>query len=317
MTQRYALAFFLLCALLTCCVPALRPEAHAARNPFISGRNNNDAQEQSKVSPPLPSLLPKGVLQTIIRWQLNLRASMTRLANEIRHNPWGRPFWLFMLVSLAYGAAHALGPGHGKAFALAYFLERPGSPALGLLFGNLSMFFHVLSAGVLVFAGTYLLETTASGLVDDVGATLEGVSYALLALIGLLLLGGRLLALKPSAKARHEEVVPKSRRSKSLVATALAAGLVPCPGASLVLLFCISLGIPLAGVASLLAISLGMGATISFFALGAIASRSLAARLMQGQDRLFTALHIGASLLGSLLMASLGTLLFLGWWWSR
>ncbi len=286
-------------------------EAQAARNPFLPGGEKQARQQQN--APAVPSFVPGWLLQNVVRWQLALRAQMTLLAKEISRNPWGRSFWLFMLASLAYGAAHALGPGHGKAFAMAYFLERPGPPTLGLLFGNLSMFFHVLSAAVLVLAGAYLLKTAAAGLVDDVGATLEGVSYALLAGIGMFLLAGRLFALR--RKEQEATPPPKQAGGKSLVVTALAAGLVPCPGASLVLLFCISLGIPLAGLAALVAISLGMGATISFFATAAIMSRTALLRFTHGRGRLLEHVQTAVSLLGGLAMSGLGTLLFLGWWW--
>lgn len=286
------------------------PEAFASRNPFIPG---GDKQARQQTAPAVPSFVPDWLLQTVVRWQLSLRAQMTTLARDISRNPWGRSFWLFMLASLAYGAAHALGPGHGKAFAMAYFLERPGPPSLGLLFGNLSMFCHVLSAAVLVFAGAYVLKTAAAGLVDDAGATLEGISYALLAGIGLFLFVGRVVALR--RKEQEHTAPPKRAGGKSLVATALAAGLVPCPGASLVLLFCISLGIPLAGLAALVAISLGMGATISLFATATILSRTALLRVTHSRGRLLEHAQTAVSLLGGLAMSALGTLLFLGWWW--
>lgn len=289
-------------------------DADAARNPFLPGGDKE--QTQRKVSSQLPSLLPDWLLGTVIRWQLTLRAQMTSLARNISRNPWGHSFWLFMLASLAYGAAHALGPGHGKAFAMAYFLERPASWPVGLFFGNVSMFCHVLSAAVLVFGGTYLLKTAAAGLVDDVGVVLEGVSYALLAGIGLFLLGARLYSLRRK-KAATAQYPPASAGGRTLIATALAAGLVPCPGASLVLLFCISLGIPLTGAFALLSISLGMGATISLFALATILSRSVVLRLTHGRGRLFDTLYAGVSLAGGLAMSALGGLLFLGWWLGR
>lgn len=305
--RQIATALFIATLLVTLLLPL--PQSQAARNPFLPG---GKPQQQRQAPASLPAFMPEWLLQSVVHWQLTLRAQMTALSRQLQQNPWGRSFWLFMLASLAYGAAHALGPGHGKAFAMAYFLERPSSWKTGLLFGNLSMFCHVLSAAALVYGGTYLLKTAAAGLVDDVGATLEGISYAMLGGIGLFMLGARLYSLRH--RPEHTEQPPPAG-NRALVGTALAAGLVPCPGASLVLLFCISLGVPLAGGFSLLAISLGMGTTISLFALATIASRATVLRLTHGRGRSFAIIHNAVSLAGGLLMAGLGTLLFLGWLW--
>jgi ABC-type nickel/cobalt efflux system permease component RcnA len=290
----------------------------AARNPFLGGGGAQTRERNATAGrSPTTTMASNAFLQRIAGWQLALRRHMTGLARELRASPWGRSLWLFLLASFAYGAAHALGPGHGKAFAMAYFLDKPGPVGLGLMFGNLSMFFHVLSAALLVLAGTYVLETAASGLVDDAGVILEGVSYGLLFCIGVALLAGRALSLW----RRRREPVRQNRTDragwKGLVATAMAAGLVPCPGAALVLLFCISLGVRTAGLLSLLAISLGMGATISLFATATILSRSVILNLLHGRGRLFQAVHAAVSLAGGLAMSGLGLLLFTGWWLSR
>src|SRR5208337_1126675 len=56
---------------------------------------------------------------------------------------------------------------------------------------------------------------------------------------------------------------------KELFGLALASGIVPCPGASAVILVCLSLAVTLAGVVAVALISLGMGLTVS--AIGAMA----------------------------------------------
>ena len=311
-----------LAALLVCL--AVADQARALRNPFLGGADAPRAEanatsgvgaETQRTAPGrmAPALVPGGLLKQAVAWQLALRREMTRAALHMRADPFGRTLWLFLLAAFAYGMAHALGPGHGKAFAVAYFLDRPGPLWLGALFGNLSMFFHVLSAGLLVGAGTYVLHTAASALVDDAGRVLEGISYALLAVVGLGLLGARVLRQLRPAPSRDDGPAPRAGL-RPLLLTALGAGLVPCPGAALVLLFCISLGVPLAGVLALLAISLGMGLTITAFATATIASRGLLQRLDRSGGRLWPALATGASLLGGGLMAGLGLLLFTGWW---
>ncbi len=297
---------------------ALLPEnVSAARNPFIRSDKQSE-QQQNATQPAAPSfsVIPSSWLQDVIRWQLALRMQMTGLARDIAHSPWGGSFGLFMAASFLYGAAHALGPGHGKAFAIAYFLDRPGPLWLGLLFGNLSMVCHVASAATLVLVGSYILRTAASGVVDDVGGLLEGISYGLLACIGLGLLLGNVYGL---LRRRNEsEPRPQTGASpKTLALTAMAAGLAPCPGAALVLMFCISLGVQTAGLLSLLAISLGMGVTISAFATAAIASRSLVLRMLHNRRKTFDVVQAGVSILGGAAIASMGSILLAGWWLSR
>ena len=310
MTSRLFPLFLLTLVVLA---PFWSPPVHAqaVRNPFVPDRRESTLSVNATQPVMLP--MPGSILKTVVHWQLELRTRMSGFAKQIKQRPWGRAFWLFMLASLAYGAAHALGPGHGKVFAVSYFLDRPGPLVLGVLFGNLSMFFHVLSAAVLVFAGTFVLETTASGLVQDVGLTLEGVSYAMLLTIGVSLTALRFKGLVRDEDRKERQGQPGRSSLKPLLVTALAAGLVPCPGAALVLLFCISLGLPVAGFLSLVAISAGMGATISAFGVAAIGSCHWLAGLAKGRGRLFRAVQHGVGLFGALAMAVMGGLLLAGW----
>ena len=82
---------------------------------------------------------------------------MASFARDIRENPFGRAFWLFLLAGFGYGVLHALGPGHGKSFICGYFLSRKGNLLQGLAMGTGSMLAHVASAALMVsdvpFAG--------------------------------------------------------------------------------------------------------------------------------------------------------------------
>lgn len=312
--KRLQAGILILSLLLACCC-LLPASVLASRNPFLPTDRQHDQGTTTDISPAAPGMMPNALLQTIVGWQIRLRTSMTALAKDIQTTPMGRSFWLFMLAAMAYGAAHALGPGHGKAFAVAFFLERPSSPALGLLFGNLSMLCHVLAAAILVFAGKYLVEKTASGLVNDTGFLLEGISYALLGVIGLVMVAKRIFS-RFSSNEKNSRTTSGSGR-KDLLFTALAAGMVPCPGASLVLLFCISLGIPATGLAALGSISLGMGTTISAVSLLTIYSRSLISRAPKSQSKAAHVLQSVLPYVGGSCMAGLGILLFTGWWFSR
>lgn len=219
---------------------------------------------------------------------------------------------MFMLLGFAYGVLHALGPGHGKVFAVSYFMNRPGTMVLGIAFGNLAMFFHVLSSAVLVLSGKYLFETSMSSTVEDMGGRLELVSYAMLALIGTGLFMKILLDWRRGGHHPCRHAGGAKGGWKELAGTTLAAGLVPCPGAALILVFSISLGIQSAGLWALLCISLGMGLTISFFAVAAIVSRNRLLAVVERHEKLYHGLHLALSLAGSLGIALMGGILLAG-----
>jgi len=296
-----------LTAILALTIPLLAaPAALAGPNPFTSppadGQDLSQAEDGDA-----PLLAP--VLKRILRWQSALRQGMSKAALSMRENPLGSSFWLFMALALAYGAVHALGPGHGKVLAASYFLHRGGGPRQALAFGYLTMFLHVLSATTLVLGGRLLLEASASRFVDDTGAFIQDVSYALLLAVGLVMLTG---SVRRCRRKRTKDDAPPAPDRRSLAGLALAAGIVPCPGAALVLIFAISLDALAAGLAAMVAISLGMGLSLSAVGMAASSCRGVVLGMMQGRERLHRAGHCLFSLAGSLAVTLMGGLLLLG-----
>jgi ABC-type nickel/cobalt efflux system permease component RcnA len=93
---------------------------------------------------------------------------------------------------------------------------------------------------------------------------------------------------------------------------ALFGGIVPCPGATLILVYAVSQGLVAAGIAAMFAVSLGMGLTISLFALAAIFSRDALLRLARDKGPLLDRLHLFLSVAGALAISLLGAVLLLG-----
>jgi ABC-type nickel/cobalt efflux system permease component RcnA len=93
---------------------------------------------------------------------------------------------------------------------------------------------------------------------------------------------------------------------------AFAVGIRPCTGAILVLVFANGLGLYWAGIASTFAMALGTFITVSAIAAIAVYGKKLATRLMRGQSGLLDWAGIGLRLAGGLVIAFLGTILFLG-----
>ncbi len=284
----------------------------AAKNPFLgAGDSSNATAPRSVVGYPK---VFRPLMDTTARVQLQLRQSLVSLGRDIREHPLGRSFWLFMLSAFAYGVVHALGPGHGKLFVCSYFLNRPGSLSKGVAFGFLTMFSHVLSATVLVCLGYFVLRTSGALTLDDMGPRLETASYGLLALIGLFLLVKSFLGLRGRLqdRASHDGTERHSgpEDNRGLILTACSIGLVPCPGAGIILVAAVSLGIMATGLLAMAAIGLGMGLTTSLFALATIQARKGLYRSLAGHEQALTMVHFTLALLGSVAIFGLGALLF-------
>jgi nickel/cobalt exporter len=97
-------------------------------------------------------------------------------------------------------------------------------------------------------------------------------------------------------------------RHLSLVA--LATGVVPCPGAALILLFTITLDILVPGLIAMVCIALGMGLTTTLFALFSIASRNTIFRVTARRQKVFVLSSAALSLLGACAITAIGSLLF-------
>jgi ABC-type nickel/cobalt efflux system permease component RcnA/ABC-type uncharacterized transport system substrate-binding protein len=86
----------------------------------------------------------------------------------------------------------------------------------------------------------------------------------------------------------------------------LSAGLRPCTGALLVLVFALSQGIFVAGVASAFLMGLGTAITVSLLAVVAVSAKGLARRYLDANGRLGSRLVSAAELFGALVVLAFG-----------
>jgi ABC-type nickel/cobalt efflux system permease component RcnA len=282
--------------------------ALAAQNPFVSG-NKKTRQSESKARKYPQFLHP--ILSKITAWQRTLKRQLTKFGKEIREHPYSSSFWLFLLFSFTYGVIHALGPGHGKSIVVSYFLNRPGKYFHGVLMGNMLTFVHVFSAVTIVLFVRFALNMAGGTSFETASRNLEKISYALLIFLGLLLLGRCMYEIKRGTLDTLNDD-PETFEIKPLLVTAFVTGLVPCPGAALILIFTITQHILFAGLLAMVCVAVGMGATTTLFALFAIASRHTLFRLTALHPKLFTLSHVFLSVSGALGITSIGILLLMG-----
>lgn len=297
---------------------ASTPGKAPGMSPFLGGAPKTPAAQEAAapqviesageaVEPWLPVLLWQRTLTWAAGVQKELRSVMASFARDIRENPMGRAFWLFLLAGFAYGVVHALGPGHGKSFVCGYFLSRKGSIMQGLALGTGSMLTHVGSAGLLVVILNLILERAGMADFDSQGALLQRISYGLLMALGALLTFKTLFDL---VRGRAHEHAHCQADTRGMTAISLGAGLIPCPGSALILIFSITLGIFWAGLAALFFVALGMALTTSLFAVATILFRRAVEHSICRDGRLARAVYTTLSLCGSLAIMLLGAAFF-------
>ncbi len=198
---------------------------------------------------------------------------------------------LSLLVAAFWGAAHALTPGHGKALVASYLIGSRGRPRDAVLLGATVTATH--TAGVF---GLGLVTLLLSRFVvpEQLYPWLTLVSGLLVVGVGLGVLRSRLrttgVRLKSDTHGHHEHdhhhhagVRPRPDSegitSGGILGVGVAAGLLPCPSALVVLLSAIALHRLGFGFALILAFSLGLAATITGIGLVAVVARRSFARV--------------------------------------
>jgi nickel/cobalt transporter (NicO) family protein len=246
-------------------------------------------------------------------YQRRIQQSLSTSLSDIKSGSGSLALWTLVAVCFGYGVVHTLGPGHGKAVVVAYFLDstRPRAWIEGIFAGSWIAFTHTLAA--LLLAGG--LKTFA--IVGLFGAlrevrNVEIVSYTLILLIGFWRLwagiSGHLHEHAHDGDHHHDHDHHHQHPARRTLAGWLlltAAGIAPCAGALVVILLSLALGVLWAGVIGVIAIALGMAITLAAVGMASM----VAHRLIIGDGRSreigrFTA--IAASLI---VIATAGTLL--------
>ena len=202
-----------------------------------------------------PGLIQQ-ILSKVRSVQKELTVRLNGVAVDIKGDPFGPAFWMFLGLSFIYGIVHAVGPGHGKTVVCSYFLSNPGSFFSGALLCNAITFVHMGSAAVAVGIA-YAIFSSGMGGFQAASRAIQPASYALLTLMGLFLAGkathdvfkgGMLAELSCSI---HPEDVTRSVHIKKVLMVSFITGLIPCPGAAVILAFSIGLNIFWTGMLAL------------------------------------------------------------------
>jgi ABC-type nickel/cobalt efflux system permease component RcnA len=262
----------------------------------------------------------------------------------------GTALWTLMALGFAYGVFHAAGPGHGKAVIAAYLVSNERALAKGFAMSLAAALVQATVAVVLVSVVAVLLRATAATM-SQVTNTVEIVSFAAVAVLGLVLVwrkAGKLLTLASSHVTGHRHThghahahthdhghghdahvcdqscghvhlpapqeVKRAKGWRDMAGVVLAAGMRPCAGAIVVLVFALSQGLFAAGVAATFAMALGTALTTSLIAALAVFAKALAVRFMGEREAYGARLIAGIELLAAAFILVLGASLLAGLW---
>jgi nickel/cobalt exporter len=299
---------------------AAAPVAPAARGPGPFGVGTT----------PEPGFAPRdfGPLAPMIAWIAARQAELYRqfgAAIRAVREDWTAAAMLILLAFL-YGVLHAAGPGHGKAVISSYLLASQETLRRGALISLASAFMQGLTAVVLVGLLAIVLQATSVAM-GRVSAWLDVASYALITLLGAVLVGRKLWAMRPRRPAvslsaaavtqgdpccAAHAIDPRRLEGpfdlKAAGAAILAVGLRPCTGAVILLVFALGQGLFGLGVLAVAAMSLGTGMTVAALATLAVGAKGLAVRLAARRTGLAIAIGHGAELAGAVLVFAFGAI---------
>lgn len=175
--------------------------------------------------------------------------------------------WGFVLFALALafglGAGHALSPGHGKTLVAAWMVGDRGRPRDAVVLGLTMAATHTLSVFVL---GVFALPLEAHIGSDKLLRTLELVAGTLVVGLALAQLPGRWRRWRAGGSEDAPEaavVAAPVPTTRSIVAMGVSGGIVPCPGALVVLLTAVALHRVAFGLGLLVAFSLGLASVLT------------------------------------------------------
>jgi nickel/cobalt transporter (NicO) family protein len=189
---------------------------------------------------------------------------------------------LALLIAAFWGAAHALTPGHGKAIVAGYLVGSRGTPRHAVLLGLIVTATH--TAGVFAL-GLVTLLLSQFVVPERLYPWLTVASGLLVVAVGVSVLRSRLRHRRAHSHGHDEhhhhghDHEHGELTKRGLVGIGVAAGLLPCPSALVVLLSAIALHRVGLGLALIVAFSFGLAVTITGVGLVAVLARRAFSRL--------------------------------------
>jgi nickel/cobalt exporter len=293
----------------------------------------------------LPDLWTR-TLVFALTMQRELQHGLTEAMRAVQDSQ-ATALWSLAGLGFLYGVFHAVGPGHGKVVITTYLATHESRLARGIALSFLASLLQGITA-IVVVGGAALALGRSMRETQHTALLLEAGSYGLVVLLGLYLIwrsGRRLYARTASHRAgvqdhRHRDhagadhgglhhahdahgdcchahgpSVADLAAAPSLrhfAMTILSVGLRPCSGAILVLILAAGMHLVPAGIAAVVAMSIGTGITVASLAALSVYARRTALVLadhLSGEGRRIASVFDVAAVLGGVLIVLFGVAL--------
>ncbi len=236
-------------------------------------------------------------LHTLVGWQYELNSYISTTIRSLNDESSLGTSLLILGVAFLYGLIHAVGPGHGKALVALYFTSNKSDYKKAFKMGYMISIIHAISALIFTFGIFFILKTMFRKNFNEFSDIAIFISAVMIISVGLYLI-------YEAYSGRKYKERKAERSSKSEVVVAFSAGVVPCPGVMTIVLFCIVLGQFTLGILAAIAMSIGMGLTISLAGIFSIALSKRVGGFLNEKTYLL-------EMIGGLLVFSLGVFLLL------
>ncbi|MEO1953723.1 MAG: cytochrome c biogenesis protein CcdA [Campylobacterales bacterium] len=234
-------------------------------------------------------------IQLIVSWQYELNRFISSHIRAVEDESSIMASLSIVGVAFIYGVVHAAGPGHGKALVAFYFTSNKSDYKKAFKMGYLISIIHAISALIFTFGIYFILEKMFRRHFNEFSNIAMHISAGMILCVGLYLLYEAF-----SGRKQKEKNVKNTNKSE--LGVAFSAGIVPCPGVMTIVLFCIVLHQFTLGIISAMAMSIGMGLTISLAGIFSIAVNKKAGNFLNSYGYVL-------EMLGAILIICLGIFL--------
>ena len=301
------------------------PRADADEQTAENGEPSGDGAAFGQISGSTRSKQPGRFMQLINEFQRQLYGRIAGAMQAVkRQENRGSVLFIALGAAFLYGLLHALGPGHRKTVIFSYFLAEDAPVMHGVAAGVLLALLHGAAAIGLILPIYYLLRGSLLITFNSVSRYIEAGTFGFIAVFGAVMLAVHLIQmLRGSHDHAHEHggltadpdtmnAASSHGRRRNLLLLIIGSGLVPCPGAAMVLMFALSMQMTVLGLMAVGAMSLGMAVTISAVAVVTLGARATLNKKVAENHKLTSIIHTTLELGGYAVIFLFGLVMTLG-----
>jgi len=201
------------------------------------------------------------IIKQLTVWQYSLNSFISNHIRAIDDDSSITMSLTVLGIAFLYGLIHAAGPGHGKAIVGLYFSGKSSNNkknySQAFEMGYLIAIVHTISALITTFSLYLIIKTMFYKHFRDTYDSIVQISSVMIIIVGIYII------YEAYKNKKEQENIDDNIKSKSKYAVAISAAIVPCPGVMTITLFSIIQKKYILGVLSAIAMSIGMGLTIS------------------------------------------------------